>query len=74
MFNDDHTIKSASELKQMLRATGLKTEDEIVTYCTAGMRSAHMALMMRLAGFGKVRNYDASFYEWAGMKQLPLEQ
>ncbi len=40
---------------------------------TTGWIQAHMALMMRMAGFAKARNYDASFYEWAGMKQLPLE-
>lgn len=74
MFNKDNTVKSTAELKQMFQAAGLKPEDEIVTYCTAGIRSAHMALVMRMAGFGKARNYDASFYEWAGMKQLPLEQ
>jgi thiosulfate/3-mercaptopyruvate sulfurtransferase len=73
MFNKDHSVKNTSELKQMFQAAGLKPEDEIVTYCTAGIRSAHMALMMRMAGFEKARNYDASFYEWAGMKQLPLE-
>jgi thiosulfate/3-mercaptopyruvate sulfurtransferase len=73
MFNKDHSVKNTSELKQMFQAASLKPEDEIVTYCTAGIRSAHMALMMRMAGFAKARNYDASFYEWAGMKQLPLE-
>lgn len=73
MFNTDNTVKSPAELKQMFQTAGLKPEDEIVTYCTAGIRSAHMALMMRMAGFGKARNYDASFYEWAGMKQLPVE-
>jgi len=28
---------------------------------------------MRSLGFATVRNYDASFYEWAAMKQLPLQ-
>lgn len=74
MFNKDNTVKSTAELKQLFQAAGLKPEDEIVTYCTAGIRSAHMALVMRMAGFGNARNYDASFYEWAGMKQLPLEK
>jgi thiosulfate/3-mercaptopyruvate sulfurtransferase len=73
MFNKDNTVKSTAALKQVFQAAGLKPEDEIVTYCTAGIRSAHMALVMRMAGFGKARNYDASFYEWAGMKHLPLE-
>lgn len=73
MFNKDNTIKSDDELKQMFISAGLTPDDEIVTYCTAGIRSAHMALVMRMVGFDKARNYDASFYEWAAMKQLPLE-
>ena len=53
---------------------GLQPEYPIVTYCTAGIRSAHMALVLRMTGFANARNYDASFYEWAGMKDLPLEK
>jgi 3-mercaptopyruvate sulfurtransferase SseA len=53
---------------------GLQPEYPIVTYCTAGIRSAHMALVLRMAGFANARNYDASFYEWAGMEDLPLEK
>jgi 3-mercaptopyruvate sulfurtransferase SseA len=32
-----------------------------------------MALLMRMVGFEKARNYDGSFYEWAGDPSLPLE-
>lgn len=74
MFNPDHSMKSAAELAQMFQAAGLRPADEIVTYCTAGIRSAHMALVMRMVGFPKARNYDASFYEWAAMTELPLER
>lgn len=73
LFAPDNTVKSTSELRRMFEAAGLKPEDDIVTYCTAGIRSAHMALVLRMAGLTKARNYDASFYEWAAMKQLPLE-
>ena len=73
MFNKDNTIKSADELKEMFTSAGLSPEDEIVTYCTAGIRSAHMALVMQMVGFHKARNYDATFYEWAAIKELPLE-
>lgn len=74
MFNGDGTVKSVPELRQMFLDAGLTPEDEIVTYCTAGIRSAHMALMLRMTGFSRARNYDASFYEWAGRKDLPLER
>lgn len=74
LFVKDGILKSHSELKQIFQSAGLTPYDQIVTYCTAGIRSAHMALVLRMAGFEKARNYDASFYEWAGMKELPLEK
>lgn len=72
-FNEDGTVKSTAELKELFTNAGLTKEDEIIIYCTKGIRSAHMALLMRMAGFEKARNYDGSFYEWAGDSSLPLE-
>lgn len=74
MFNQDKTLKDFDQLSQMFKEAGLKTDDEIVTYCTAGIRSGYMALVMRAAGFENARNYDASFYEWAGNKSLKVEK
>lgn len=72
VFNDDGTVKATSDLKDLFTKAGLTPEDEIVTYCTKGIRSAHMALLLRSAGFEKARNYDASFYEWAGNDSLQV--
>ncbi|MEN6460737.1 MAG: sulfurtransferase [Syntrophomonas sp.] len=74
MFNNDGTVKSSTELKKLFTDAGLNPNDEIVTYCTAGIRSAHMALVMRMVGFEKARNYDASYHEWAGNKSLTVEK
>lgn len=74
MYNQNGIIKSTDELKKMFADAGLKAEDEIVAYCTKGIRSGHMAMVMRNLGFTKVRNYDASFYEWSGNASLPLEK
>ncbi|MGD0152863.1 MAG: sulfurtransferase [Thermacetogeniaceae bacterium] len=73
-FNDDGTIKSTDELKAIFANAGLKPNDVIVTYCTKGIRSAHLALLLRMAGFNNTRNYDASYYEWAGNKALQVEK
>lgn len=73
-FNEDGTVKSTDELKELFINAGLNPEDNIVTYCTAGIRSAHMALLLQMAGFEKARNYDASFYAWAGNPSLKLEK
>jgi thiosulfate/3-mercaptopyruvate sulfurtransferase len=74
MFEKNGILKSPEELRKLFETAGLQPGDPIVTYCTAGIRSAHMALVLRMAGFANARNYDASFYEWAGMKDLPLEK
>ncbi|WP_101772785.1 sulfurtransferase [Peptostreptococcus faecalis] len=64
-YNDDATIKSNDEIIKIMDESGIKKDDDIVTYCTGGIRSAHMALALKNAGYEKVRNYDSSFYEWA---------
>lgn len=74
VYNDDGTVKSVPELKKLFADAGLKPEDEIVTYCTKGIRSAHMAMILRMAGYENARNYDASFYEWAGNESLSLDK
>ncbi len=73
VLRDDATVKSQKELEELFTEAGLKPGDKIVVYCTAGIRSAHLTLMLRMAGFENARNYDASYYEWAGNEQLPLE-
>lgn len=74
VFNQDGTIKTQSELEALFSSLGINKEDEIVSYCTKGIRSAHLTLVLRLAGYENARNYDASIYEWAGNKDLPLDK
>ncbi|MDK0968980.1 sulfurtransferase [Clostridium perfringens] len=64
VYNEDGTIKSEKELNEIFKKAGLTKEQEIVTYCTAGIRSAHLALILNMLGYN-VKNYDASYYEWA---------
>lgn len=64
VYNEDGTIKSEKELNQIFKKAGLTKEQEIVTYCTAGIRSAHLALILNMLGYN-AKNYDASYYEWA---------
>lgn len=66
LYNDDGTIKSVADLKALFESKGLKPEDEIVTYCTVGIRSGFTAEIMRMCGYTNVKNYNGSFSEWAG--------
>jgi len=74
IYNKDGMIKSTDELNKIFADAGLTPEDEIVTYCTKGIRSGYMAMVMRNLGFNKAHNYDASYYEWAGNAALPIEK
>ncbi|MBP1743805.1 MAG: SseA [Firmicutes bacterium] len=66
LYNDDGTIKSIADLKAVFEAAGLKPEDEIVTYCTVGIRSGFTAEILRMCGYTNAKNYNGSFSEWAG--------
>ena len=68
VYNEDGTIKSEKELNEIFKKAGLTKEQEIVTYCTAGIRSAHLALILNMLGYN-AKNYDASYYEWATTHQ-----
>lgn len=64
VYNEDGTIKSEKELNKIFKDAGLTKDQKIVTYCTAGIRSAHLALILNMLGYN-AKNYDASYYEWA---------
>lgn len=66
LYNVDGTPKSIADMKAIFEGMGLKPEDEIVTYCTVGIRSGFTAELLRMCGYSKARNYNASFSEWAG--------
>lgn len=66
LYNVDGTIKSIADLQATFKGLGLQPEDEIITYCTVGIRSGFAAEIMRMAGYTKAKNYNGSFSEWAG--------
>lgn len=73
-LNLDSTVKSQSQIDDILTQAGIKKEDFIVAYCTSGIRSAHAALVLRMAGYPNAKNYDASINEWGAFEDLPMEK
>lgn len=72
-LNDDNALlKSPEEIEAMLTELGIGKDDPIVTYCTVGIRSAYVTMVLKMAGYTNVKNYDASIMAWAG-QGLPLE-
>jgi len=72
LLNDDGSLKSNDQLQAIFVEAGLEKEDMIATYCTAGIRSAHVAVILDMLGYGNVVNYDESFYVWANTSGLKL--
>ena len=52
-------------LRSELEALGVHPSDEVVAYCRSGMRAAHTYIVLRHAGFPRVRLYDGSWQEWS---------
>jgi len=72
VFREDQTVKDPEEIRDFFSRFGISTEDEIIVYDTAGVRSAYLVMVLRMAGFKNARNYDSSFQEWAGNMELPV--
>ncbi|OQY41106.1 MAG: hypothetical protein B6227_06225 [Fusobacteriia bacterium 4572_74] len=67
------TLKDFKIIEKILKSKGIENKNiKIVTYCTAGIRSAHMQVVLENLGYN-ARNYDTSFYRWAALKTLKIE-
>ena len=57
--------RDVEELRAEWGALGIEDGKEIVVYCRSGMRAAHMWVVLKHAGFPRVRLYDGSWQEWS---------
>jgi len=73
--NADGTFKSAEELRQIYGGKDIKPENEVISYCRIGERSAHTWFVLtQLLGYPNVRNYDGSWTEWGSLVRSPIER
>jgi len=68
-YNADGTLQSPAQIRARLESLGFKSQDEVILYCTGGIRSGFATIALQIAGYDKARNYNASFSEWAGTGQ-----
>lgn len=64
--------RDPEELRAEWKAMGFDASDDVAVYCRSGMRAAHTWLVLRAAGFDRVRLYDGSWQAWS-MKKLEEE-
>lgn len=65
IFREDGTLKDKETLTKLFDQSGLKKEDKVVTYCTGGIRSAYVQIVMEMCGYENTYNYCQSYWRWA---------
>ncbi len=71
-FNPDGTVKPVEAIRAILEKQGVAAGKEVVCYCTGGVRSAWLYLILKLAGYEKVKSYPGSWWEWGNDYTLPV--
>jgi len=71
-FTDQGLLKSRAALLDLLEGYGIRRDQDIVVYCTGGVRSGMAFLVFRYLRFN-VRNYDGSWWDWSAHRSLPVE-
>lgn len=73
-LNPDATVKDLDKIQSGLDDKGLHPGHEVVCYCTGGVRSAWLYVVLKLVGYQKVRNYPGSWWEWSRDFAAPVEK
>ena len=64
-------LVSRDALRRQFSDAGFKDGRDLVTYCTVGLRAAHLYFIARYLGW-RPRLYDGSMSEWSRRSELPM--
>ena len=67
-------MKDFVAIKDSLQDKGIQDSQELVCYCTGGVRSAWLYFVLKLVGYQKIRNYPGSWWEWSRDFACPVEK
>jgi thiosulfate/3-mercaptopyruvate sulfurtransferase len=72
-LNPDATLKDPKAIKESLDERGLHEGQEVVCYCTGGVRSAWVYFVLKIVGYPRIKNYPGSWWEWSRDFAAPTE-
>jgi thiosulfate/3-mercaptopyruvate sulfurtransferase len=75
LLGEDGRLLPASDIRMLLRMHGVTSSTPVIAYCTGGVRSAWLTVVLSEFGY-KVKNYAGSMWDWsaAPADTYPLEQ
>lgn len=56
-----------TKLKAKLKALGIEPDTQVIAYCTGGIRSAWMVVVLHHLGYPSAKNYAGSMWQWSAM-------
>lgn len=72
ILSDNGKLKPISELRRVLKASGLNLDKPVVTTCGSGVTAAVITLALHSVGHRDNRLYDGSWSEWGGREDTPI--
>lgn len=73
-FYPDKTTLRYEDLKEMFEARGITSDKEVTAHCAVGIRSGYTYFLLRLMGYARCSNYDASIVDWSADEAYPMDK
>jgi len=74
-FNDDMTLKSPEEIKEILTMAGVPLDDSpVIASCGTGVTACVLIFVASLLGKTDIALYDGSWEDWGNIRYLPANQ